>query len=252
MKMLEDKVTLITGGTSGIGLSSAISCAREGAKVIICGRSEDKGKEALKAIKEAGFSADFIKCDVSVAKQAESLVKQVVDKYGRLDCAFNNAGIAGLLDDTVNTKEEDWDISMTINLKSVWLCMKYEIAQMLKQGKGSIVNTASAAGLVALPGATAYTAAKWGVVGLTKTAATEYVKQNVRVNAIAPAFVATPLTGALAQAYPEFVQKIFPFQIIGRMGDTKEIAEPVVWLLSDSASFITGTALSIDGGYVAM
>jgi NAD(P)-dependent dehydrogenase (short-subunit alcohol dehydrogenase family) len=252
MKLLEDKVALITGGTSGIGLTSALACAREGAKVVICGRSETKGADAVKFLKENGHDVMYVKCDVSVASEVESLINKVVSTYGRLDCAFNNAGIAGVLDETANTTEEDWDISMVINLKSVWLCMKYELIQMLKQGKGSIVNTASAAGLVALPGASAYSVAKWGVVGLSKTAAAEYVTKGIRVNALCPAFVATPLTGALAQAYPEFVQKIFPFQIIGRMGETKEIAEPVVWLLSDAASFITGASISVDGGYTAM
>ena len=252
MKKLENKATLITGGTSGIGLTTALACVREGAKVIIAGRSEQNAKEALQIIKDNGYEAEYIQCDVSIAFQVENLINQIVSTYGRLDCAFNNAGIAGNLQNTANTTESDWDIAMNINLKSVWLCMKYEIQQMLKQGKGAIVNTSSAAGIVGLPGAAAYSTAKFGIVGLTKTAAAEYVKEGIRINAICPAFVNTPLTGGVAANFPEFVQHIFPFQIIGRMAETKEISEPVVWLLSDEASFITGVALPLDGGYTAM
>jgi NAD(P)-dependent dehydrogenase (short-subunit alcohol dehydrogenase family) len=251
MSALANKVTLITGGTSGIGRATAVLAAKEGAKVVIASRTPQTGAEVVKEITDAGGEASFIQADVSKGAQVESLINQIVAKYGRLDCAFNNAGIAGVLDVTHEVKEEDWDECMDINLKSVWLCMKYEIIQMLKQGGGSIVNQGSAAGLVALPGALAYCAAKFGVVGMSKTAAMEYVKQNIRINAMCPSFVGTPLTAQLAQDYPELVKDAFPFQPIGRMGTPDEIASGVVWLLSDAASFATGMAMSVDGGYVA-
>jgi NAD(P)-dependent dehydrogenase (short-subunit alcohol dehydrogenase family) len=251
MAALENKVVLITGGNSGIGRATALMAAREGAKVTIANRTPESGQQVVKEIKEAGGEAMFIQADVSKSAQVEAMVKAVVDTYGRLDGAFNNAGIAGVLAVTHQCKEEDWDECIDINLKSVWLCMKYEIEQMLKQGGGSIVNQGSAAGLVALPGALAYCAAKFGVVGLSKTAAAEYVKQNIRINAMCPSFVATPLTAQLAQDYPDLVQKAFPFQPIGRMGTPEEIASGVIWLLSDSASFASGMAMSVDGGYVA-
>jgi NAD(P)-dependent dehydrogenase (short-subunit alcohol dehydrogenase family) len=252
MKGVKGKVALVTGGSSGIGRAAAQIFGREGAKVVIASRNSGRGEEAVKAIKSAGGEAIFIKTDVTSSKEVQSLVNQIVKTYGRLDIAFNNAGIAGKLDATANTTEEDWDISMNVNLRSVFLCMKYELIQMLKQGGGAIVNTASAAGLVALPGAVAYNVAKWGTVGLTKTAAIDYVKSNIRVNCVCPSFVKTPITDGLAKEYPEMIQKMFPYQPIGRLGLPEEIGEAVVWLSSEDASFVTGAAFSIDGGYVAM
>jgi NAD(P)-dependent dehydrogenase (short-subunit alcohol dehydrogenase family) len=252
MARFDNKVALVTGGTSGIGRTTAIALANEGAKVVICSRHPEGGKPVIDEIKAAGGEATYVQADVSKSDQVKALIKKTVDTYGRLDCAFNNAGIAGVLAPAHEVDEDDWDECMDINLKSVWLCMKYEIAQMLQQGGGAIVNQGSAAGLVALPGALAYCAAKFGVVGLTKTAAMEYVKSNIRINAMCPSFVGTPLTQHLAQDYPELVQKAFPFQPIGRMGTTEEIASGVLWLLSDEASFAYGTIMSVDGGYVAM
>ncbi|MGA2613812.1 MAG: glucose 1-dehydrogenase [Spirochaetia bacterium] len=252
MKGIKGKVALVTGGGSGIGRATALIFGREGAKVVVANRSAAKGEDTVKAIKAAGGEATFIKTDVTNSKEVQALVNQIVRTFGRLDIAFNNAGIAGKLDTTADCTEEDWDISMNVNLRSVFLCMKYELQQMLKQGGGAIVNTASAAGLVALPGAVAYNAAKFATVGLTKTAAMDYVKSNIRVNCVCPSFVKTPITDGLAAQYPEMIQKMFPYQPIGRLGVPEEIGEAVVWLSSEDASFVTGASFSVDGGYTAM
>lgn len=252
MKGIEGKVALVTGGSSGIGKATALAFAREGASVIIASRNAAKGEEVVSEIQKAGGKAAFVKTDVTRSNDVKDLVDGIVRTHDRLDIAFNNAGIAGKLDATADCTEEDWDISMNVNLRSVFLCMKYELKQMVKQGSGSIVNTASAAGLVALPGAVAYNVAKFGTVGLTKTAAIDYVKNNIRVNCVCPSFVKTPITDALVAEYPAMIQKMFPYQPIGRLGEPDEIANAVVWLASDQASFVTGTAFSVDGGYVAM
>jgi len=252
MKGIKGKVALVTGGSSGIGRAASQIFGREGAKVVIASRNAAKAEEVVRAIAAAGGEAVFIKTDVTVPGEVKSLVSQIVKKYGRLDIAFNNAGIAGKLDATADCTEADWDISMNVNLRSVFLCMKLELQQMLAQGSGSIVNTASAAGLVALPGAVAYNVAKWGTVGLTKTAAIEYVKKNIRVNCVCPSFVKTPITDGLAAEYPDMIKAMFPYQPIGRLGLPEEIGEAVVWLASEDASFVTGAAFSVDGGYVAM
>ena len=251
MGILQGKIALVTGGGSGIGRATALIMAREGATVIIANRNQEAGEETVSAIRTAGGEGAFIRADLSRTAEVENLFDQIRQGYDRLDCAFNNAGIAGTLANTTECTEDDWDVAMNINLKSVWLCMKHEITMMLKQGGGSIVNTASAAGLVGLPGAAAYAVAKHGVVGLTRTAALEFVTQGVRVNAVAPSFVGTPLTAGVNAQYPEFVQKAFALQPIGRVGTPDEIGEAVAWLCSDKASFVTGVAFSADGGYVA-
>jgi NAD(P)-dependent dehydrogenase (short-subunit alcohol dehydrogenase family) len=251
MGILQGKTVLVTGGGSGIGRAAAQVMAREGATVIIANRNQDAGEETVGMIRAAGGEGTFVRADLSRTDDITDLFSEIARSFDRLDCAFNNAGIAGTLASTTECTEDDWDVAMNINLKSVWLCMKHEIGMMLKQGGGSIVNTASAAGLVGLPGALAYTVAKHGIVGLTRTAALEYVTQGVRVNAVAPSFVGTPLTAGVNARYPEFVQKAFALQPIGRVGTPEEIGEAVAWLCSDRASFVTGVAFSADGGYVA-
>jgi NAD(P)-dependent dehydrogenase (short-subunit alcohol dehydrogenase family) len=250
---LDGKVVLITGGGSGIGRATALRVAREAAKVMIADYVSEGALKTVAMIKEAGGIADCIAADVSVPGQVEAMVSKTVATFGRIDCAFNNAGIAGPGGGarTANYPEEGFDQVIAINLKGVWLCMKCEIPQMLKVGGGAIVNTASAAGLIGLPGACAYVAAKHGVVGLTRTAALEYAQKNIRVNCVCPGFIRTPMLERGLDAGRLSVEQINAMEPVGRMGTPEEIAESVLWLMSDAASFVTGHPLSIDGGYVA-
>ncbi len=249
-KMLEDKVALVTGGGSGIGRSTALAFSEEGAKVVVADVMVDGGEETVKLIKEAGGEAIFVKTDVSKAKEVEALIQKAVDEYGRLDCAFNNAGIEGAVTNLQDLSEEDWDRVISINLKGVWLCMKYEIPQMLEQGSGAIVNTSSIAGLTG-QGTIAYGASKHGVMGMTKVAALENAQTGIRVNAVCPAAVQTPMVENLMNADPNIKEYIENMQPMGRVGQPEEISQAVVWLCSDAASFITGHGLPIDGGLVA-
>ena len=246
----EGKVALVTGGNSGIGKATAIMFAKEGAKVVITARRVPEGKQTVEEIRKAGGEAIFVKTDVSVEAEVEAMVSKTVEAYGRLDCAFNNAGVGsagGLIHESTS---DEWDYVNDINLKGVWLCMKYEIAQMLEQGGGAIVNTASVAGLVGLRNGSAYVAAKHGVVGLTRTAALEYAQQGIRVNAVCPGYIETPMTEGL-RSDPERLASVIAREPIGRIGTPQEIAESVLWLCSDAASFVTGHAMAVDGGYVA-
>jgi NAD(P)-dependent dehydrogenase (short-subunit alcohol dehydrogenase family) len=248
--LLAEKVALVTGGSSGIGRATALLFAREGAKVAVADVEMEGGQETVRQIKAGGGEALFVKADVSKAAEVEALINQTVASYGRLDYAHNNAGIEGRLALTAEAREESWDRVLTINLKGVWLCMKYEIPQMLKQGGGAIVNTASGAGLVGIAGGGAYVASKHGVVGLTKTAALEYAKAGIRVNAVCPSVIQTPMVERIVSRLgPRYT--LVDAQPIGRMGRPEEIAAAVVWLCSDAASFVTGHAMAVDGGYVA-
>jgi NAD(P)-dependent dehydrogenase (short-subunit alcohol dehydrogenase family) len=248
---LDGKVALVTGGGSGIGRASALAFARAGAKVVVADVVADGGQETVRLITAAGGEGRFIKTDVSKAAEVEALIKQIVATYGRLDCAYNNAGVEGTFVSTVEYSEADWDRVLAINLKGVWLCMKYEIAQMLQQGGGAIVNTASGAGLVGVVGLSAYVASKHGVVGLTKTAALEYAKAGIRVNAVCPGVIQTPMVARLTRSRPDLSEALVAAEPMGRTGKPEEIAEAAVWLCSDAASFVTGHAMSVDGGYVA-
>jgi NAD(P)-dependent dehydrogenase (short-subunit alcohol dehydrogenase family) len=249
---LDGRVALVTGAASGIGRASALAFAREGAKVVVGDVAAAGGQATVEAIVAAGGSATFVRADVSSAVDAEGLVRAAVETYGRLDCAHNNAGITGTGFAPHEIPEEFWDRVMAINLKGVWLCLKYEVAQMLRQDGGAIVNTASAAGLVGLPLSGGYVAAKHGVVGLTKSAALAYAQQGIRVNAVCPGYVRTPLLDAVFAARgPEYEAAAAAMQPVGRLGTPEEVAELVVWLCSDAASFMTGAALPVDGGYVA-
>ena len=247
--LLEGKVALVTGGAMGIGKTTAQIFAREGARVVVVDIVTEGGEETVRLIRETGADAFFVKCDVTKAMDVEAAVKKTVDTYGRLDCAFNNAGIA-IPGTTVECSEEDWDRVLSVNLKGVWLCMKYEISQMLTQGGGVIVNTSSVGGLVGTPGIAAYTASKHGVVGLTRTAALEHVTAGIRVNAVCPGSVPTPMLDPVVN-HPELKAMLESKHPMGRFATTEEIAEAVIWLCSDRASYVTGVAFPVDGAVTA-
>ena len=250
--ILQGKIALVTGGGSGIGRATALLLAKEGAKIMIADYVPEGAERTVKMIKEAGGEASCLAADVSVTKQVELMVNKTVETYGRLDCAFNNAGIEGAMGaDTAACTEENFDRVVAIDLKAVWLCMKYEIPQMLKQGGGTIVNTASIAGLLGFPGAPAYVAAKHGVVGLTKTAALEYAQKNIRVNCVCPGVIRTPMVERVFDKGGMSEADVIMGEPIGRLGKPEEIAAGVLWLLSDAASFVTGHPLTIDGGWIA-
>lgn len=248
---LAGKTALITGGGSGIGRATALAFARAGARVAVADVAPEGGQETVASIVRAGGTAFFVPCDVTEAEQVAALVAAVVARWGTLDCAFNNAGIGGALGNTADCAEENWQRVLAVNLTGVFHCMKYEIRQMLTQGGGAIVNTASAAGLVGAQGIPAYAASKHGVVGLTKTAAVEYARKGIRVNSVCPGWVETPMLGALGGSNARFEQGIVRFHPIGRLGTPEEIAAAVVWLSSDAASFATGLNMSVDGGLTA-
>ena len=250
-ELTKDKVALVTGAGSGIGRAAARIFAREGAKVAAADVNRASAEETVGMIREAGGEAFGLQADVSKAAEVEAMVDAVVGTYGRLDCAFNNAGIEGVLASTADYTEADWAPVIAVNLTGVWLCMKYEIPRLLETGGGAIVNTSSAAGLLGAPRMPAYVASKHGVVGLTKTAALEYAKSGVRVNAVCPGVIDTSMVGRLKERRPRMFEKIVRGEPIGRIGQPEEIAETAVWLCSDAASFVTGHAMSVDGGIVA-
>ena len=257
-KKFEGRVALVTGGASGIGRVAAQIFARDGAKVIVCNDSNIKGgEETVNAIKQAGGEAAFVKCDVSVASDVEAAVAKCVDLYGRLDYAFNNAGIGPdgkrvPVYKIVDCPEEIWDRTIDINLKGVFLCMKYEMRQMLEQKYGVIVNTASVGAYKPIPGYCAYVASKSGLVGLTKMASSEVAASGVRVNAVLPGPTdRTLLFEYLTGTDPDEKDKMMSVIPMRRIGHPEDIAEAVVWLCSDAASFITGQALPVDGGMTA-
>ena len=253
---LAGKVMLVTGGASGIGRATALACARKGARLIIADLQEEGGQHTVHLITAQGGEASFVHTDVTQATAVEALIAQAVERYGRLDCAHNNAGISGrgIAGDhralTAEYPDDRWHQVIASNLTGVWLCMKYELRQMLTQGGGAIVNTASIGGLVALPGNAAYVASKHGVVGLTRTAAVEYAQHGIRVNCVCPGYIHTPMT-APGMHDPNRMALMIASEPVGRMGDPTEVAAAVVWLCSDAASFVTGHAMAVDGGYLA-
>ena len=251
MRRFEGKVALVTGGGSGIGRATSLAFANEGAKVVIDDINVQGGEETLAMVKRAGAEAVFVKADVSKAAEAEAMVQKAIETYGRLDCAYNNAGVGEPLKRVHKTSEDNWDRVMATNLKGVYLCMKYEIPHMLKQGKGAIVNTSSLAGLKGLSGQAAYVASKHGVVGLTKSAAIEYATLGIRINCICPGVINTPLIAPNMKDRPHVEKGYVDMEPIGRLGKPEEIASAVLWLCSDEASFAVGSIFSVDGGVVA-
>lgn len=248
-KQFQGKVAIVTGGSFGIGRATAIAFADRGAKVAIVDCIEDN--ETLNHIQAAGGEAIFVKCDVSKDADVQAMIEKVMATYGRFDYAFNNAGIEGASAPTHESTEENWERTIGVNLKGVWLCMKYEIGQMLKQGKGAIVNCASIAGLVGFQGLPVYVASKHGVIGLTKTAALEYAKSGIRVNAVCPGVIKTNMVDRITGKEKEVEKQFEDMEPVGRMGQPEEVAEAVIWLCSDAASFVTGDAMAVDGGWTA-
>lgn len=247
----EGKVALVTGGNVGIGKATAITFAQAGARVVIAARRADEGEQTVKEIRQTGGEALFVKTDVAQAAEVEALVHHTVATYGRLDCAFNNAAGTGGAGPLHTLAEEDWDRILDVNLKGVWLCMKYQITQMLTQGGGAIVNNSSAAGLIGFSRNSTYAASKHGLVGLSKSAALQYVTQGIRINVVCPGLV---MTSRMEQAFasgPGVQEWFLSKQPTGRLGSPEEVAQAVIWLCSDVASFVTGVALPVDGGMVS-
>jgi NAD(P)-dependent dehydrogenase (short-subunit alcohol dehydrogenase family) len=252
MKEFDGKVALVTGGGSGIGRATAVAFAREGAKVVIGNRNAKRGEETVAMIRDAGGTASFKKTDVLVAAEIKALVDHAVKTYGRLDLAFNNAGIEGEVQPTiVEQTEANFDAVFGVNVKGVWLSMKYEIPQMLESGGGAIVNCSSVAGVVGFPGIGIYVASKHAVIGLTKTAALEYSAKGVRINAVNPAVIETEMVDRITDGMNMKKEDLIQFHPIGRLGRVEEVAEAVLWLCSGKSSFVTGHSLIVDGGFTA-
>lgn len=249
-KPFESKVVLVTGAGSGIGRAAAVALAGRGAAVAVADIGEAAGLQTVAQIEAAGGTARFFKTDVTRSDDVARLVRHVVDSWGRLDIALNNAGIAGPTADIAETPEADFDRVIAVNLKGVWLCMKYAIAQMLVQGGGVIINTASALSITVLPGSSPYVASKHAVAGLTKTCAVEYGKRNIRINAVCPGVIRTPLLESRPNL-AELEKALIPLHPLGRLGTVTEVADCIVWLASDQASFVHGALISVDGGWVA-
>jgi NAD(P)-dependent dehydrogenase (short-subunit alcohol dehydrogenase family) len=247
MNTFAGKVALVTGGSSGIGRATAIKFGERGAKVVVAARREKEGKETVEMARKAGGEAMFIQTDVRIASQVENMVNQTVKKYGRLDIAFNNAGVGGIMARLVRTTEEIFDEVVDTNFKGVWLSMKYELPVMQKQGGGVIINNASIAGVATAERLSVYSGSKHAVVGISNAAATEYGKDNIRVVTVCPGWIKTRMTEELrAQKDADTtIQNTVPLK---RMGEPEEVAEMVIWLASDAASFVTGGAFIVSGG----
>jgi NAD(P)-dependent dehydrogenase (short-subunit alcohol dehydrogenase family) len=248
-KIFTNKVAIVTGGSFGIGKAAAIAFAERGASVVVADWIEDN--QTVQEIKSRGGNGLFIKCDVSDSNDVINMVDTTIKTFGRIDFAVNNAGIEGISAPIHECTEENWDKTIGINLKGIWLCMKYEIPQMLNQGKGAIVNIASVAGLIGFPGLPAYVASKHAVVGLTKTAALENAKQGIRVNAVCPGVIRTAMVDRVTGKDKAVEKQYESMEPVGRMGTPEEVAEAIVWLCSDAASFVTGHAMAVDGGWMS-
>lgn len=243
------KVALVTGAASGIGRATALAFAREGASVVVADVSEEGNQETARLIEKEGGRAIAVRCDVAQTTDVKAALAKTVAAFGRLDFAFNNAGVEpNKLAATAELEEEEWNRIIDINLRGVFLCMKHEIPLILKQGGGAIVNTSSGAGIIGIKGSPAYTAAKHGVIGLTRSAALDYAAQNIRVNAVCPGYIDTPMMGRYTGDTPEGRAKVIAEEPAGRMGEPEEIAGAVVWMCSDAAAFMVDHAMVIDGG----
>jgi NAD(P)-dependent dehydrogenase (short-subunit alcohol dehydrogenase family) len=242
------KVAFVTGAANGIGRATALAFAREGASVVVADLTEQPNQETARMIEEAGGSALAVKCDVSRDKDVKNALDKTITTFGRLDFAFNNAGVEQPVTAAADLSEDEWDRILNINLRSVFLCMRHEIPLMLKQGGGAIVNTSSGAGIKGIAGQAAYCAAKFGLIGLTKAAALDYAKSKIRVNAVCPGIINTPMMDRFSGGTPEGRERVIGWEPVGRMGTPEEIAAAVVWLCSDPAAFVVGHAMVIDGG----
>jgi NAD(P)-dependent dehydrogenase (short-subunit alcohol dehydrogenase family) len=251
MKQFSGKVALVTGGASGLGRVSAIALGREGAKVVVSDVAVSEGEATVQMITAAGGQAIFTKADVTKSSEVEALVQATVKAFGRLDFALNNAGIDGVRARTSNYPEDVWHQVINLNLTGVFLSLKFELPVMVEQGSGVIINMSSVAGVTGFPGHAAYTASKHGVIGLTKTAALDYAKAGIRVNAICPAYTRTPMLSRMLEQKPELESKLISRVPLQRLGTAEEIAQAVIYLFSESAAFITGHSLVMDGGIVA-
>lgn len=249
-KRFEGKVAFITGGATGIGQATAVAFAREGANVALT-EHEQSAEQTVNIIEDVGGRALVVKCDVRQDQKVKNGIEKAIETFGRLDYAFNNAGTEGKMVSTAEYSVKEWDRVIDTNLKGVFLCMKYEIPQMLKQGAGVIVNCSSGAGLTGFPDIAAYVASKHGVIGVTKTAALDYAKSNIRINAICPGMTDTPMMERYSGGTPEGYKQIIDQEPVGRMAKPEEMADAVLWLCSDSASFVTGEAIRVDGGQLA-
>lgn len=251
LEMTKQKVAIITGGSSGIGRATAIALAKQGVRIAVAARRAEEGEETVHLVKEAGSDGIFVKTDVANEDDVRSLVETTIKTYDRLDHAFNNAGIGETMTPLVEQTSSVFDQIINVNVKGVWLCMKYEIPQMIRSGGGAIVNMSSGAGVLGIPQKSIYAASKHAVLGLTKSAALEYAKSGIRINAIAPGSVDTDTFKQIAGDNKQYLDSLKSMHPIGRIGDPEEIANAVVWLLSDKASFVLGHTLLVDGGMVS-
>jgi NAD(P)-dependent dehydrogenase (short-subunit alcohol dehydrogenase family) len=251
MKDFVGQVAVVTGGSSGIGRATALAFAAEGASVVVADRELDAGEEVVAAVEASGSPALFVEVDVADAADVDRLVSTTMHEFGRIDHAFNNAGIEGAQAITGEADVDDWHRVIGVNLTGVWLCLRAELSVMAAQGSGAIVNCSSVAGLVGFPGIGAYTASKHGIIGITRTAALEYAPSGIRVNAVCPGVIDTAMVERFTHGDAETLGQLVSAEPVGRLGTSEEIASAVLWLCSPGASFVTGHALAVDGGFVA-